>query len=445
MNATAKCSVTTLGSSPEWMIQPPISAWTTNRGSSATASHAVTRSTGLLRISDHPPTAASARDARPARNARSRWVYSISVWYSNRGIHRPKHVGQSGHPSPEPVARTMPPHAISRSVKTAVVNARERNVRFMGCTQYRAEAPAVTWDTAAMSAAATASVLEPVVAQVDVILEAFLGERRAEAAAVDPHTVEPVEEIARLVHAGGKRLRPACTYWGYRAAGGTDGPEIWGGPAGPEIWGASAAVELLHTMALLHDDVMDADDERRGEPTAFARQTAAARARGELDPERVGVAVAIVAGDLAAAFAEQLFSTAGFPAGRQAAGAARLARMRLELALGAYLSVTNLDVDPATVAYLKGGAYTVEGPALLGAALAGATPAVDDALRAFARPLGAAFQMLDDLADGDAPPGASRAEAGSLVQAARMALANGRLNGTAAQALDAIARLVASL
>jgi geranylgeranyl diphosphate synthase type I len=287
-----------------------------------------------------------------------------------------------------------------------------------------------------MSAAATASVLEPVVAQVDVILEAFLGERRAEAAAVDPHTVEPIEEIARLVHAGGKRLRPACTYWGYRAAGGTDGPEIWR---------ASAAVELLHTMALLHDDVMDADDERRGEPTAFARQTAAARARGELDPERVGVAVAIVAGDLAAAFAEQLFSTAGFPAGRQAAGAARLARMRLELALGAYLSVTNLDVDPATVAYLKGGAYTVEGPALFGAALAGATPAVDDALRAFARPLGAAFQMLDDHADGDAPPGASRAEAGSLVQAARMALANGRLNGPATQALDAIARLVASL
>jgi len=287
-----------------------------------------------------------------------------------------------------------------------------------------------------MSAAATASVLEPVVARVDAILEAFLGDRHADAVAIDPRTAEPVEEIQRLVRAGGKRLRPACTYWGYRAAGGDDGPEIWR---------AAAAVELLHTMALLHDDVMDADDERRGEPTARARQTAAARARGQGEPERVGVAVAIVAGDLAAAFAEQLFSTAGFSPDRQFAGAARLARMRLELALGAYLSVADLGVEPATVAYLKGGAYTVEGPALVGAALAGAVPAVDEALRAFARPLGAAFQMLDDLADGDAAPGTSRAQAAALVEASRAALADPRLDRSAADALDAVATLVASL
>jgi geranylgeranyl diphosphate synthase, type I len=287
-----------------------------------------------------------------------------------------------------------------------------------------------------MSAAATASVLEPVVARVDAILEAFLADRHAEAVAIDPRTAEPVEEIQRLVRAGGKRLRPACTYWGYRAAGGVDGPEIWR---------AAAAVELLHTMALLHDDVMDADDERRGEPTARARQTAAARARGQVEPERVGVAVAIVAGDLAAAFAEQLFSTAGFPPHRQMAGAARLARMRLELALGAYLSVADLGVEPATVAYLKGGAYTVEGPACVGAALAGAGPAVDEALRAFARPLGAAFQMLDDLADGDAAPGASRAEAAALVEASRAALADPRLDRSAAAALDAVATLVGTL
>jgi geranylgeranyl diphosphate synthase, type I len=287
-----------------------------------------------------------------------------------------------------------------------------------------------------MSAAATASVLEPVVARVDGILEAFLGDRHAEAVAIDPRTAEPVEEIQRLVRAGGKRLRPACAYWGYRAAGGDDGPEIWR---------AAAAVELLHTMALLHDDVMDADDERRGEPTARARQTAAARARGQGEPERVGVAVAIVAGDLAAAFAEQLFSTAGFSPDRQFAGAARLARMRLELALGAYLSVADLGVDPATVAYLKGGAYTVEGPALFGAALAGAPPAVDEALRGFARPLGAAFQMLDDLADGDAAPGTSRAQAKALVEASRAALADPRLDRSAADALDAVATLVASL
>ena len=288
-----------------------------------------------------------------------------------------------------------------------------------------------------MAAAATDSALGPVVARVDGILEAFLAGRHEEALDVDRRTVEPVEEIQRLVRAGGKRLRPAGTYWGYRAAGGADGPEIWQ---------AAASVELLHTMALLHDDVMDGDDVRRGQPSARARQIAAAKDRGQADPERVGDAVAIVAGDLAAAFAEQLFSTAGFPDDRQAAGSARLARMRLELALGAYLSVTDLDgVDPATVAYLKGGAYTVEGPVLLGSALAGGGPEVDDALRAFARPLGAAFQLLDDLADGDAAPGASRAEAAALVTASRRALADLRLDRTAAEALDELAALVGSL
>jgi geranylgeranyl diphosphate synthase type I len=287
-----------------------------------------------------------------------------------------------------------------------------------------------------MSSAATAPVLEPVVARVDEILEGFLAARRDEAAAIDPRTAEPIDEILRLVRAGGKRLRPAFAYWGYRAAGGADGPEIWR---------VAAAIELLHTMALLHDDVMDADDERRGAPSARARQTSAARARGQADPGRVGDAVAIVAGDLAAAFAEQLVDTAGFPADRQAAGAARLARMRLELALGAYLSVANVDVDPATVAYLKGGAYTVEGPLLLGAALAADVPGIDEVLSTYARPLGAAFQLLDDLADGDASPGASRAQAAELVAASTAALTDPRLDRTAADALGVLAELVGSL
>jgi geranylgeranyl diphosphate synthase type I len=287
-----------------------------------------------------------------------------------------------------------------------------------------------------MSSAATAPVLEPVVARVDEILEGFLAARRDEAAAIDPRTAEPIDEILRLVRAGGKRLRPAFAYWGYRAAGGADGPEIWR---------VAAAIELLHTMALLHDDVMDADDERRGAPSARARQTSAARARGQADPGRVGDAVAIVAGDLAAAFAEQLVDTAGFPADRQAAGAARLARMRLELALGAYLSVANVDVDPATVAYLKGGAYTVEGPLLLGAALAADVPGIDEVLSAYARPLGAAFQLLDDLADGDASPGASRAQAAELVAASSAALTDPGLDRTAADALGVLAELVGSL
>src|SRR5512144_1921581 len=125
-------------------------------------------------------------------------------------------------------------------------------------------------------------------AHVDPILESFLADRRAEAAAIAPAAAEPVEEILRLVRAGGKRIRPAFCYWGYRAAGGAEGPAIWR---------AAAALELLHTMALIHDDVMDRSAERRGAPTTRTRQAAAAATRGQRDPEHVGDGVAIVTGD----------------------------------------------------------------------------------------------------------------------------------------------------
>jgi geranylgeranyl diphosphate synthase type I len=287
------------------------------------------------------------------------------------------------------------------------------------------------------ASSATVPALDGVAERVDAVATAFLIQRRAELAAIHPSATVPVDEILDLLDAGGKRIRPAFCYWGYRAAAGDAGDHA--------IWSAAAALELLHTMALLHDDVMDADEERRGRPTAHVRQAAAAAARGQADPGLVGLGVAIVAGDLAAALAEQLFATAGFPAQRQAAAAQRFHRMRLELAAGTTLDLTGADVDPGTVAFLKGGAYTVEGPLLVGAALAGGGPRVDEALRAYARPLGEAFQLLDDLADGDAPPGATRADASALVERARRTLASDALEPAAAQALAQLADLVETL
>jgi geranylgeranyl pyrophosphate synthase len=68
---------------------------------------------------------------------------------------------------------------------------------------------------------------------------------------------------------------------------------------------------------------------------------------------------------------------------------------------------------------------------------------VEQALRRFARPLGAAFQLLDDLADGDASAGATRAQAEELVSAARAALSE--LPAPAAAALGELTDLVGSL
>jgi len=285
------------------------------------------------------------------------------------------------------------------------------------------------------TSAAADPALEAVATRVDAIVERFLADRRADAVSIEPLATEPIDELARLVRAGGKRIRPAFCYWGYRAAGGAEGPSIW--------W-AAAALELLHTMALIHDDVMDDDDLRRGEPTVLARQASAAATRGQERPRHVGIGIAIATGDLAAALADQLFSSAGFPADRQAAGAERYSRLRLELALGAYLDLSGADAAPDVVAYLKGGAYTVEGPLLVGSALAGGGPGVEDALRRYARPLGLAFQLLDDLADGDAAAGATREDALALVARARAAL-TGPLAPTSVVALDQLAELVGSL
>src|SRR5262245_41745731 len=192
--------------------------------------------------------------------------------------------------------------------------------------------------------------------RVDKVLERFLAERRAEAAGLDPVAAEPVDELARVVGSGGKRIRPAFCSWGFRAAGGADGDPIWR---------VAAAIELLHTMALIHDDVLDQSAERRGQPTTLVRQAEAAARRGQPHPERVGMGVAIVVGDLAATFAAQLFATSGFPADRLAVAGDRFHRMQAVLAAGAYLDLAAAAVAPGDVAYYKGGAYTVEYPLLI--------------------------------------------------------------------------------
>jgi geranylgeranyl diphosphate synthase type I len=277
--------------------------------------------------------------------------------------------------------------------------------------------------------------LTGVAARVDAELLPFLADKRAASQTIAAGAAEPVEEIVRLVEAGGKRIRPAFCVWGYRAAGGTD----------DAVWQVAAALEMLHTMALLHDDVIDGDDVRRGEPTAHARQAIAAAARGQRNPQRVGTGVAIVAGDLAAAFAEELLSTSAFPDARLAVASERFHRMRLELAAGAYLHLAGADLDPALLARLKGGAYTVEGPLLIGAALAGADAGTEAAMRAYGAPLGQAFQMLDDLADDDAAAAVSRIDALAMVDAARAVLDSAPIDPAAADALGQLADLVGSL
>ena len=97
--------------------------------------------------------------------------------------------------------------------------------------------------------------------QVGLALEDFLGRQRAALGGIGADLLPWLDAITGLL-AGGKRLRPAFCYWGWRAAGGQDCPQIYA---------AAAALELLHASALVHDDVMDASDTRRGQPSVHRR------------------------------------------------------------------------------------------------------------------------------------------------------------------------------
>ncbi len=255
------------------------------------------------------------------------------------------------------------------------------------------------------------------------MLTTFLDERLRAVDLLDPVARPPIQEIGRLLAAGGKRIRPAFCYWGFRAAGGEDRE----GTDEPIVRAASA-LELLHTMALVHDDLIDGAKERRGVPSTaawFAERAEELEARGE--PTAFGQTMALLVGDLAAVLADHLLLESGFSSDALAGALAVYHPMREEMAIGQYLALAGSGdaVAPdgaGRVAALKGGGYTVEGPLRIGAALAGGTPAVGECLSRFGRPLGEAFQLRDDLTDGDAAPGVTVETVDGRVADAKAAL-----------------------
>ncbi|MCI0632392.1 MAG: polyprenyl synthetase family protein [Actinobacteria bacterium] len=271
--------------------------------------------------------------------------------------------------------------------------------------------------------------LEAVRAQVDPLLAAFLRDRRAELAAMDPTAGVLVDELIRLLDAGGKRFRPALCFWSHRAVGGREGEPILR---------VCAALELLHTSALVHDDVMDGDLERRGVPATHVRF--AERAPDGMDPASYGTAAAIVVGDLALVLSEQAIRTSGFPNDRLEPAMARFDAMRAEMAAGQFLDVSGA-ADRVRVDELKSASYTAVGPILIGAALASADAAATDRLSAYATAVGTAFQLRDDVLDGDAPPTAA-ADVNEHVERAERALAGSSLEPRAVDALAELAGLL---
>ena len=233
--------------------------------------------------------------------------------------------------------------------------------------------------------------------RVEARLRSLFADEIARWSALDPDLGPPLESLRDFVMDGGKRLRPAFCHWGFVGAGGD--------PASSQVVDAGAAFELLQAFALVHDDVMDGSDMRRGARTAhltYGDRHRLGAWRGE--ERRFGEGVAILVGDLAHVYADRLLPRS-HPDVQVVWD-----ELRTELNVGQYLDLIgtargDVRLDAARrIARYKSGKYTIERPLHVGAALAGRFSDLGGPLSAYGDPLGEAFQLRDDLlgAFGDA-------------------------------------------
>ena len=298
--------------------------------------------------------------------------------------------------------------------------------------------------------------------RVDRALQTFASQQSGVLLAAGEALRPGAESIAGLL-ASGKRLRPAFCYWGWRGAG---------GPDCPEIINAAAALELLHAGALVHDDLMDASDTRRGQPSVhrqFEARHAARRWHGSAGV--FGMGMAILLGDLLICWTDEMFHASGLPGDALRRGRPVLDRMRTEVFAGQYLDLLGQATGDESVAgalrvvEFKTTKYTIERPLHLGAALAsaladpaaaggtagsgvesrdggmaGAGASLAAAYTAYGLPLGVAFQLRDDILGVFGDPAQTGKPAGDDIREGKrtvlLAIARARATAGQAQVID---------
>lgn len=242
--------------------------------------------------------------------------------------------------------------------------------------------------------------------------------------------------LRSLVLGGGKRVRPSMCHWGFAAAGGRPGTS-----GHDAVVRVGAALEILHTFALIHDDVMDDSDTRRGRPAAHVVAARAHRAAGAAgDSHEFGVNLAILLGDLAHAQADGLVGDLPGPLRD------RWFDLSVELIVGQRADLTGAaarrrDLPHAeAVARLKSGAYTVQRPLLMGALAAGADDGAYAALADYGRAVGQVFALRDDLLGIWGDPARTGKPAGDDLRDGKatviLGLAAEMVSGAAAEALE---------
>lgn len=290
-------------------------------------------------------------------------------------------------------------------------------------------------------------------------LDEFLAERGPTISAIAPELSPFVDYSAALLR-GGKRFRALFCYWGWNAVGaGRDGFDPLEALEPPRdlasVVDVAAGLEIFHAAALVHDDIMDSSDTRRGMPSAHKRFAALHAESGWTGSgEHFGTSGGLLLGDLLLGWSDELIERGlALLASRSAANAARAEfnRMRTEVTVGQYLDILeerSWRSSPESeqlarahrVLVYKSAKYSVEAPLAIGASMGGATGDQLAALRAFGLPLGIAYQLRDDILGVFGDPDVTGKPAGDDLREGKrtvlIALARSDLPSSAVRLLD---------
>lgn len=245
-------------------------------------------------------------------------------------------------------------------------------------------------------------------------LEEFCAERRTSLTAIDPE-LSVITGFASELLSGGKRFRALFTYWSWAACrnvGSVQYDEDTERRSAAALVDLCAALEMFHAAALVHDDLMDNSDSRRGKPAVHKRFEELHLSNGwSGDTSRFGSAGSILTGDIMLGWSSELFDSGVRRAPNSAVAWAcrdEFAKMRIEVMAGQYLDMVEENAGATReqseavaranrVMLYKTAKYSIEAPLLIGAAFTGASPETLRGLSAFAIPLGLAFQLRDDV------------------------------------------------
>lgn len=212
------------------------------------------------------------------------------------------------------------------------------------------------------------------------------------------HLVSPLlfNSICEFTLREGKRLRPLLLILTYKAYSPTNKK------ISKELYNASTCMEFLHNFMLIHDDIIDRSDLRRGKPTLHK---ILAHTVPTSDPDKLGIDLGIIAGDIVYALAIDAFLSIKEPLERKERALKYFIQTAAFTAMGEFIDtvygvkgMNEIDEKDVFLNYtLKTARYTFDCPMVTGAILAGAPESDIKKISEFGILIGQAFQIQDDI------------------------------------------------